>query len=113
MDKIKDIESYLAGYRAGYSEGIFFMTVRSQKGRPVQLSGSEQREIDSLVQAEREAFNIQKKRKRRQSPKQKLLTQMTDKKWRAYKKGNGKKTYVQIRAMVSRSQEYKRKAKKL
>jgi len=49
----------------------------------------------------------------RNSPKQKLLTEMTAKKWNQYKKGSGKKTYVQIRAMVSRSQEYKRKAKKL
>ena len=54
-----------------------------------------------------------KKRKRRQSGKQKLLTQMTKKKWDKYKKTSGKKTYVQIRAMVSRSAEYKRKAKKL
>lgn len=113
MRKIKDIESYLAGYRAGYSEGIFFMTVRSQEGKPLQLSGSEQMEIDSLVRAEREAFGIQKKRKRKQSSKQKLLTQMTKSKWNKYKKTSGKKTYVQIRAMVSRSQEYKRKAKKL
>ena len=113
MDKIKDIESYLAGYRAGYNEGIFFMTVRSQEGRPLQLSGAEQREIDQLITLERQAFNVQKKRKRRQSPKQKLLTEMTAKKWNQYKKGSGKKTYLQIRAMVSRSQEYKRKAKKL
>ncbi len=49
----------------------------------------------------------------RNSPKQKLLTEMTAKKWNQYKKGSGKKSYVQIRAMVSRSQEYKRKAKKL
>jgi len=67
----------------------------------------------------REKFDIgmqpsfRKPRKRKQSSKQKLLTEMTDKKWKAYKKGSGKKTYVQIRAMVSRSQEYKRKAKKL
>ena len=51
--------------------------------------------------------------KRRQSPKQKILTEMTDKKWKQYKKGSGKKTYVQIRAMVSRSQAYKRKVKNL
>jgi len=113
LDKIKDIESYLAGYRAGYSEGIFFMTVRSQKGKPLQLSGSEQREIDDLIRAERQAFNIQKKRKRKRSPKQKILDTMTQAKWKQYKKGKGKKTYLQIRAEVSRSQAYKRKTKNM
>jgi nucleoid-associated protein YgaU len=53
------------------------------------------------------------KRKVRQTPKQKLLTQMTKKKWDKYKKGSGKKTYVQIRAQVSRSMEFKKKAKRL
>jgi hypothetical protein len=53
------------------------------------------------------------KRKRRQSPKQKLLTQLTNKKWKQYRKGSGKKTYIEIRAQVSRSQDYKRKAKRL
>ena len=53
------------------------------------------------------------KRKIKQTPKQKLLTQMTAKKWNKYKKGSGKKTYVEIRAQVSRTQEFKRKAKRL
>ena len=53
------------------------------------------------------------KRKRRQSPKQKLLSQLTDKKWKQYRKGSGMKTYIEIRAQVSRSQDYKRKAKRL
>ena len=52
-------------------------------------------------------------RKPHQSPKQKLLTQMTKNKWDKYKKGKGKKTYVQIRADVSRSQAFKKKAKRL
>ena len=51
--------------------------------------------------------------KRKQSPKQKLLTQMTKKKWDKYKKGSGKKTYLEIRAQVSRSQEFKKKSKRL
>jgi len=53
------------------------------------------------------------KPKRKQSGKAKLLTAMTAPVWKKYKKGSGKKTYVQIRAQVSRSQAYKRKAKKL
>jgi len=54
-----------------------------------------------------------KKPKRRQTGKAKLLTSMTAPVWKKYKKGSGRKTYVQIRAQVSRSQAYKRKAKKL
>lgn len=55
------------------------------------------------------------KNKRRQSAKQKLLTQLADKKWKSYKRKypKGKKTYVTIRAEVSRSQLYKKKAKRL
>jgi len=51
-----------------------------------------------------------KPRKRRKSPKQKLLEDMTNKKWKTYK---GKKTWIQIRAQVSRSQAYKKKARRL
>jgi hypothetical protein len=54
-----------------------------------------------------------KKRKVKQSPKQKLLTKMTKKKWDKYKKGRGKKTYVEIRGEVSRSQAYKKAVKRL
>lgn len=54
-----------------------------------------------------------KPRKRRKSSKQKLLDDMTNKKWKSYKKGSGKKTWVQIRAQVSRSQAYKKKARRL
>lgn len=53
------------------------------------------------------------KRKRRQSAKQKLLKTMTDAKWKKYSRGSGKKTWVQIRAEVSRSQLYKKKARRL
>ena len=53
------------------------------------------------------------KRKVKQSPKQKLLTKMTAAKWNKYKKGRGKKTYVEIRAEVSRSQAFKKKVKRL
>ena len=53
------------------------------------------------------------KRKVKQSPKQKLLTKMTKVKWDKYKKGCGKKTYVEIRGEVSRSQKYKKACKRL
>jgi len=52
-----------------------------------------------------------KKMKRPASPKMKLLTKMTATKWAKYSKGSGKKTYVQIRAEVSRSMAYKKKCK--
>lgn len=52
------------------------------------------------------------KRKKPQKGKAKLLTTMTAPKWNKYKKGSGKKTYVQIRAQVSRSMEYKRACKR-
>jgi hypothetical protein len=56
-----------------------------------------------------------KRRKRKRSPKQKLLDDMANKKYQAYKKKSprGKKTYIDIRSQVSRSREYKRKASKL
>ena len=55
------------------------------------------------------------KRKRSQSPKQKLLSSMADKAWKSYKRKTpkGKKTYIAIRAQVSRSQAYKKKARRL
>jgi len=53
------------------------------------------------------------RKKRKQSGKAKILTAMTAPVWKKYKKGSGKKTYVQIRAQVSRSQAYKRKVRNL
>jgi len=90
---VLDRESYQEGFR----DGVAF--ARAQMG----ITESD------LATRQRKPFAV----KRKQSGKQKLLTQMTKKKWDKYKKTSGKKTYVQIRAMVSRSQEYKRKAKKL
>lgn len=54
-----------------------------------------------------------KKPKRRKSKKVKILDEMAKKAWNKYKKGSGKKTYIQIRAQVSRSQAYKKKVKNL
>ncbi len=53
------------------------------------------------------------KRKKPKSKKVKILNEMATKKWNTYKKGKGKKTYIQIRAEVSRSMAYKRKVKNL
>lgn len=55
------------------------------------------------------------KKKRKATGKTKILNEMASKKWKAYKKKspNGKRTYIDIRAQVSRSMEYKKKVKKL
>lgn len=52
-----------------------------------------------------------KPKKRKQSGKQRILTQMAKKAWDKYKKGSGKKSYIDIRAQVSRSQAYKKATK--
>jgi hypothetical protein len=98
---------YEQGYREGYAAG--FQEGWSQCGRG-DSSTSSQKAYREYMQF---APNSKPKRKRRQSKKQKLLSDMAGKAWARYKKGNGKKTYIQIRAQVSRSAEYKRKAKKL
>lgn len=53
--------------------------------------------------------------RKKQSRKQALLHEMSQKTWKSYKRKypKGKKTYIQIRAQVSRSQAYKKKAKRL
>lgn len=53
--------------------------------------------------------------KRKRSKKQQLLDSMAKKAWDKYKRKtpNGKKTYIDIRTRVSKSQDYKKKAKKL
>lgn len=90
-------------YSQGFADGVAF--AREQMGVTAGDLAIQRIRGRSMLDA--------KPKKRKQSAKQRLLTEMTNKKWSQYKKGNGKKTYVQIRAMVSRSQEYKRKAKKL
>ena len=80
-----------------------------------EISQGDTREA-SVIGREKFAIGMQpmykKKRKRKQSGKAALLTKMTAPKWAKYKKGNGKKTYVDIRAQVSRSQDYKRACKR-
>lgn len=91
----------LSDYSRGFADGLAFAEKFFQSS-----TGENLRDVMKTK-------TMKRKSKRRQSPKQKLLTELTNKKWTQYKKGSGKKTYVQIRAMVSRSQEYKRKAKNL
>lgn len=87
------------GFVVGYAAGI--RAARPERGyeRPIHS--------DSRFKLEK---STKQKRKRPTSKKQKLLKTMTDKKWKTYK---GKKTWIQIRAQVSRSQAYKKKARRL
>jgi hypothetical protein len=90
-----ELEGYRKGFRDGYREA--------------------QKDMSAFPEFVREppSKRMTSGRKRKQSPKQKLLTAMTRKKWVTYSKGSGRKTYVEIRSQVSRSKAYKLKAKKL
>jgi len=92
-------------YREGYRDG--YRDAREGYREPTPTEKRELREMELttyIVDAPK------RKRKRPASKKQKLLKTMTDKKWKTYK---GKKTWIQIRAEVSRSQAYKKKARRL
>ena len=95
------MSDYERGFMAGWSAAV--------------RKSTEYETPDSRYQGINE-FNYpipqRKKRKKPQKGKAKLLTDMTAPKWNKYKKGSGKKTYVQIRAQVSRSLEYKRACKR-
>jgi len=94
-------DDYRMGFRDGYREGQRDLGRENVERRKAEI-------LELNIAARK-----QTKRKVKQSPKQKLLTQMTKKKWDKYKKGRGKKTYVEIRGEVSRSQAFKKKAKRL
>jgi len=53
------------------------------------------------------------KRKRKQTGKAKILTDMARPIWNKYKKGSGKKTYFDIRSQVRRSNAYRKRVKNL
>ena len=96
-------EDYSEGYREGYADGIAYATRNMQ---------SEMRRAVKGGSARAQLYG-NKKPKRRKSKKVKILDEMAKKQWNKYKKGSGKKTYIQIRAQVSRSQAYKKKVKNL
>ena len=95
---MSDSDEYRMGFFDGFKQALLTITGEDRSMLPRVEDSPKER---------------QRKRKLKQSPKQKLLTQMTKKKWDKYKKGKGKKSYVEIRAQVSRSQEFKRKSKRL
>jgi hypothetical protein len=101
-------EDYREGFQDGWETAYARMEGVAVSMTRIRGMGQEPSDI-----GERATRARAKRRIPKQSPKQKLLTQMTKKKCDKYKKGRGKKTYVQIRAEVSRSQAFKKKAKRL
>ena len=80
-------------YREGFEDGVAWaMRQDSPQGRQSrQFEGQRGAQSDSTMRFPK---------KRKQSGKQKILTQMAKKAWDKYKKGNGKKSYIDIRAQV-------------
>ena len=101
-------KDYKEGFKDGYNMAMDTFG-RGQYDEESYMLETAQRHDDFMLRGIRK----KPKRKVKQTPKQKLLTKMTKKKWDKYKKGKGKKTYVEIRAEVSRSQAYKKAAKRL
>ena len=100
-------EDYRMGFRDGYETAYARMEGVAVSTSRIRTMGLEPSDIGER------AKRAKAKRKVKQSPKQKLLTKMTKVKWNKYKKGSGKKTYVEIRGEVSRSQKYKKACKRL
>ena len=96
-------DEYRRGYRDGYRDGV-------SRGDIADIVDASMRETSRGLPDQWMSQPKRKPRKRPTSKKQKLLKTMTDKKWKTYK---GKKTWIQIRAQVSRSQANKKKARRL
>jgi len=85
-------QGFFAGYQAGIKDELHWASNPSLSPMPA---------------------NPSPKRKRKQTGKAKVLTDMTRPIWNKYKKGSGKKTYFDIRSQVQRSQKYKKATKKM
>lgn len=110
-------QAYREGFRHGYQEaqrdmedfGAFIPS--SGPSQEIMQVGAQRAHV--VLSNKRRIKKGLPKRKIKQTPKQKLLTKMSKTKWDRYKKGKGKKTYVEIRAEVSRSQAFKKAARRL
>jgi len=98
-------QSFDRGYQRGISIGLEMAKYES----PVDYFDKVDPRVFDDVRKQR--HQKIKRPKRIQTGKQKILTRMAKKAWDKYKKGNGKKSYIDIRAPVSRSQAYKKKTK--
>lgn len=109
-------DDYHLGYEMGFDTGVrWIMNKMGQSDDDLRMLMRSEGlgKFRKLAATQMTGLKKKAKRKVRQTPKQKLLTQMTKKKWDKYKKGRGKKTYVEIRAEVSRSLAFKKKARGL
>ena len=102
-DPYAPTDDWREGYDAGYEAGKYSATQSYEQ--EFLNEGFGKRALS------RRYKETKAKRKMPQKGKAKILTTMTKPIWDKYKKGNGKKTYVTIRAQVSRSQAYKKKVK--
>jgi|TARA_R110002012_G_scaffold123421_1_gene273882 hypothetical protein len=101
-------EDYSDGYREGYADGIAFMErkILSELDTRQDLRGV-------LMSKKSSSPKRATKKPRKKSKKVRILDEMAKKAWSKYKKGSGKKSYIDIRAQVSRSRDYKKKVKDL
>jgi len=104
MNYNREERIYHKGFRDGWDAAIDHHSIASA---PQSMTGVSAFTRDIIME---KGTGKRKPRKRPASKKQKLLKTMTDKKWKTYK---GKKTWIQIRAQVSRSQAYKKKSRRL
>jgi len=94
--------TYQEGWAAGFEAGKAFMRYASGETS-----------LEDSVAADMFASykGRPKTKKRRQTGKALILTNMTKPIWDKYKKGAGKKTYFDIRSQVQRSMKYRKKTK--
>ena len=101
-------DDYRMGFQDGYETAYARMEGVAVSSSRIRGMGIEPSDIGERAKRARASRKSPKR-----SSKAKLLDKMTKPVWDRYKKGRGKKTYVQIRAQVSRSQKYKRAVKRL
>jgi len=95
-------------YGDGFADG-WYAALRQMKGLP-QYGGAMAETMQDIIPIEKAPRS---RRKRKQTGKAKILTDMARPIWNKYKKGSGKKTYFDIRSQVRRSNAYRKRVKNL
>lgn len=97
-------------YKQGFADG---WNAAMERFGPHEEDLDERAERSQFMGAIRPAVRM--KRKRARSAVQKLLDDMAATAWKKYRRTSpkGKKSYMDIRSRVSRSMEYKKKAKRM
>ena len=118
---------YLQGFKDGFRNGWQSMAEDTSRKMPTLIAKKGEILIDDTYELpypasinpsyiSKQRYQVPKSKPKRKIPKskkQKILEEMTRKKWAKYSKGSGKKTYFEIRSQVSRSQAYKKRTKNL